>query len=99
MRKVFISVFITVLTFFFFSGCYDAIFQEIRTEVELNEGSISGFINNIVRFSAAGSGREFLIISDGNLYIKEASSASAGNWIKLSGFGLPEPVSYSYYDG
>ena len=38
-------------------------------------------------------------ISDGNLYIKEASSASAGNWIKLSGFGLPEPVSYSYYDG
>ena len=45
MRKVFISVFITVLTFFFFSGCYDAIFQEIRTEVELNEGSISGFIN------------------------------------------------------
>ena len=68
MRKVFISVFITVLTFFFFSGCYDAIFQEIRTEVELNEGSISGFINNIVRFSAAGSGREFLIISDGNLY-------------------------------
>ena len=49
MRKVFISVFITVLTFFFFSGCYDAIFQEIRTEVELNEGSISRFINNIIR--------------------------------------------------
>ena len=78
MRKVFISVFITVLTFFFFSGCYDAIFQEIRTEVELNEASfIYKFPSEIMRNSLPEPAAENLTILFINPEIEPSLSSTS----------------------
>ncbi len=99
MKKAIFSIVLVLSIFFCFPGCYDAIFQEIRSEIELNQGSVSGFVNDIIRFNPEGSDKQYLLISNGALFIKDASLNASDSWFRLKDFGLPETVSYSYYDG
>lgn len=98
MKNKFFAIFISLSILIGFTGCYDAVFQAIRTEVELGDTSVNGFINGIVRFNPEGSSSEYLLVANGSLYIKDASYAKSGGWVQLSGMGLPGTVSYSYYD-
>lgn len=99
MKKFFISVFFALFLLFSFTGCYDAVFQAIRTEVELSESTVTGFVNGIVRFSPEGSTKQFLFLANGVIQVKDATIDSSGYWYELSGLGLPSKVTYSYYDG
>lgn len=100
MKKKYAAVFFGIFAFvlFNFTSCYDAVFQAIRTEVELGEISVSGFINGIVRFNPQGSSKQYLLVANGTISLKDASYGSSGGWFELSGLGLPDKVSYSYYD-
>lgn len=96
MKKILLSAIVVLAAAFSFTGCYDAIFDSIRNEVELEEGTITGFVHNIARYQV--NGEEYLITSNGSLYTKKASVSRHGAWSELSGRGLPGTVSYSYWD-
>lgn len=96
MKKILITAIFALATALSFTGCYDAIFQSIRNEVELEEGTMPGFINNIARFSSGS--KEYLLTSNGALFVKDASVSQHGAWNGLSGNGLPGEISYSYWD-
>jgi len=91
----------SVLIFFFalactvfFTSCQDVIFAKIMGEVALEDATISGRINSIVRYKMSGT--EYVFIQNGRVYCKPASSQSHGDWIEKSN-GLPK-LEYSYYD-
>ena len=99
MKKIF-AVFILVFSVFSFTGCFDAILQGIRDEVELEDAQISGFINNITRFNATdeeGTSKEYIYLQNGLVYYKTTSEedASHGKWKKDG--KTPNPVKYDYY--
>ncbi len=99
MKKL-LSVLICSLGLFSFVGCYDAILQGIREEVELEDAQISGFINNITRFNAkneSGIDTEYLYLQNGLVYYKTTSNEDAthGKWHKDG--KTPNPVKYNYY--
>ena len=85
------SIFSALLIFvpLFFTGCQDIIYAKIMNEVTLDDATISGHVNSIVRFS------NNIYIQNGNVYYKAASSASHDTWNKYTG-GL-SPLSYDYY--
>lgn len=104
MKKIFLSISIAAAVFGF-SGCYDAIFYNIRNEVPLEDGVINGYTNSIVRYQAP-DGTEFLYLQNGNVYYKQISedtdkkiltkNQGHGKWTKDS--SAPEGISYSYFD-
>lgn len=104
MKKIFLSISIAAAVFGF-SGCYDAIFYNIRTEVPLEDGVINGYINSIVRYQEP-DGTEFLYLQNGNVYYKQISedddktkltkNQDHDKWTKDS--SAPEGISYSYFD-
>ena len=104
MKKIFLSAVITLLSLFCFTACYDAIFQAIRDEVELESATISGYINGIARYNVNPSeginfDNQYLFLANGSVYYKKASELQHGAWNKLSGNGLPSTTSYAYFDG
>ena len=104
MKKIFLSISIAAAVFGF-SGCYDAIFYNIRNEVPLEDGVINGYINSIVRYQEP-DGTEFLYLQNGNVYYKQISddtdkkiltkNQNHDKWTKDS--SAPEGISYSYFD-
>ncbi|MGI5093159.1 hypothetical protein [Treponema socranskii] len=78
----------------FFTGCQDVIFAKIMGEVELEDATITGSVNTIVRCKLGT--QEYLFIQNGRVYGKPASSASHGDWNLMSD-GLPK-LSYDYYN-
>lgn len=104
MKKIFLSICIAAAVFGF-SGCYDAIFYNIRNEVPLEDGVINGYINSIVRYQEP-DGTEFLYLQNGNVYYKQISedddktkltkNQDHDKWTKDS--SAPEGISYSYFD-
>lgn len=104
MKKIFLSISIAAAVFGF-SGCYDAIFYNIRNEVPLEDGVINGYINSIVRYQEP-DGTEFLYLQNGNVYYKQISedddktkltkNQDHDKWTKDS--SAPEGISYSYFD-
>ena len=54
-----------------FTSCFNPVFSSIRKEVLLEEGSIHGQINSIVRFTKEG--KEYLFMQNGNIYYKQVS--------------------------
>lgn len=104
MKKIFLSISIAAAVFAF-SGCYDAIFYNIRNEVPLEDGVINGYTNSIVRYQEP-DGTEFLYLQNGNVYYKQISddtdkkiltkNQGHGKWTKDS--SAPEGISYSYFD-
>ena len=78
----------------FFTGCQDVIFAKIMGEVELEDASITGRVNTIVRCTLGSD--EYIFIPNGRVYGKPASSVSHGDWNAMSN-GLPK-LSYDYYN-
>lgn len=104
MKKIFLSISIAAAVFGF-SGCYDAIFYNIRNEVPLEDGVINGYTNSIVRYQEP-DGTEFLYLQNGNVYYKQISedddktkltkNQDHDKWTKDS--SAPEGISYSDFD-
>lgn len=78
---------------FFFTGCQDVIYSKIMSEVTLDDATISGTINSIVRYTLNST--ETIFVENGNIYYKAASSSSHISWTKCMS-GLTS-VSYDYY--
>lgn len=96
MKKIIIGVFVLVVSLFGFTGCYDAIYQNIRDEIELTTQKMPGFINNIARYNK--DGEQYLFLTNGVIKYKNAKDAEHGKWKELSGNGLPGSVHYVFED-
>lgn len=96
MKKIIIGVFVLAVSLFGFTGCYDAIYQNIRDEIELTTQKMPGFINNIARYN--NGGEQYLFLTNGVIKYKNAKYAEHGKWNELSGNGLPGSVHYVFED-
>lgn len=94
MKKIIIGVFVLAVSLFGFTGCYDAIYQNIRDEIELTTQKMPGFINNIARYN--NGGEQYLFLTNGVIKYKNAKDAEHGKWKELSGNGLPGSVHYVF---
>ena len=96
MKRIFsvLIIFSALACAVFFTGCQDVIFAKIMGEVELEDATIIGRVNAIVRCKLGT--QEYLFIQNGRVYGKPASSASHGDWNLMSD-GLPK-LSYDYYN-
>ncbi len=87
IRKILISALLAASAFSFLS-CDGVIFAEIRDEVELEEATIEGDINSIVRFKSGSN--EYLFLDNSGIYRKDVtngstgSTDSSGSWIEVS---------------
>ena len=92
MNKIHITAILTSLLIsssVFFTGCQDVIYAKIMNEVALDDATISGSVNSIVRFGTN------IYIENGKVYYKSASSSSHDTWNEcMKGI---TPVSYDYY--
>ena len=82
----------------FFAGCYNAVFYEIHQDVESEDATVSGTINQITRYTLQDSNKtEYLVCNaDGGLRYKLASNRSHGSWSTYD--HLPFSLhSYDYY--
>lgn len=96
MKKIIIGVFVLAVSLFGFTGCYDAIYQNIRDEIELTTQKMPGFINNIARYN--NGDEQYLFLTNGVIKYKNAKEAGHGKWKELSGNGLPGSVHYVFED-
>ena len=96
MKKIIIGVFVLAVSLFGFTGCYDAIYQNIRDEIELTTQKMPGFINNIARYN--NGDEQYLFLTNGVIKYKNAKDAEHGKWMELSGNGLPGSVHYVFED-
>lgn len=96
MKKIIIGVFVLAVSLFGFTGCYDAIYQNIRDEIELTTQKMPGFINNIARYN--NGDEQYLFLTNGVIKYKNAKEAEHGKWNELSGNGLPGSVHYVFED-
>lgn len=96
MKKIIIGVFVLAVSLFGFTGCYDAIYQNIRDEIELTTQKMPGFINNIARYN--NGDEQYLFLTNGVIKYKNAKDAEHGKWKELSGDGLPGSVHYVFED-
>lgn len=94
MKKIIIGVFVLAVSLFGFTGCYDAIYQNIRDEIELTTQKMPGFINNIARYN--NGDEQYLFLTNGVIKYKNAKDAEHGKWKELSGNGLPGSVHYVF---
>lgn len=96
MKKIIIGIFVLAVSLFGFTGCYDAIYQNIRDEIELTTQKMPGFINNIARYNNGDD--QYLFLTNGVIKYKNAKDAEHGKWNELSGNGLPGSVHYVFED-
>ncbi len=94
MKKIILGVFVFAVSLFGFTGCYDAVYQSIRNEIELTTQKMPGFINNIARYNCGDE--QFLFLPNGVIHYKNAKDEEHGKWIELSGNGLPDSVHYVF---
>ena len=83
--KTFFAAFLSVLAFSLVS-CNDVIFADIRNEVKLNDPTVSGSIQAIVRYKSN------IYVANGRIYHQPKSTTSTGNWEKLE---TPETTIYN----
>lgn len=84
---------VAVFAAFIFTGCYDAVFQSIRNEIQLEEGTVKGFINSIVRFNSGSD--EYLFLQNGRISYKKAADSYHGAWNEAA--NQPAGVSFNFY--
>ena len=86
MKKYYkLSVAVIAITALFqFSGCQDEIFNEIRDEIKLEDSTVSGHINSIIRFNPNGGGTEYIAIQNGGVYYRNAAVETETDWTKDS---------------
>lgn len=80
MKKSFktsFAVFLSVLAFSFLS-CNDVIFADIRNEVKLNDATVSGSIQSIIRY------KDYIFAANGRIYCQPKTTTASGNWQELS---------------
>lgn len=79
MKKIFVKKIIPVLIFasfaFIFSSCQEVVFDNIRKEVQLESGTISGDIRSIIRF------KDNYYLANGGIYYKNKDYNFYGAWI------------------
>ena len=79
MRNYFVKkllpLFVLTLSLTPFISCQDVIFDNIRKEIELEDGRIAGDIRSIVRF------KDKYYLANGGIYYKEKSWSSYGLWL------------------
>lgn len=101
MKKTLFSIAVLAAAFHF-TGCYDAIFYNIRNEVPLEDGIINGYTNSIVRYQK--DGKEFLYLQNGTVYYKQISNETGELTANQSHDAweedktAPGGLEYSYYD-
>lgn len=78
LNKIFLAIALTVFSVLNFTGCQDEIFHEIRDEIELDDSTVSGHINSIVRYKSGST--EYIVTQNGNVYYRE-KSPSQKIWI------------------
>ena len=78
---------------FLFTGCYDAVYQSIRNEIPLEERTVSGFINSIVRFTQGAD--EYLFMQNGKISYKKADASYHGAWQEAP--NTPKGISFDFY--
>lgn len=83
--KTFFAAFLSVLAFSLLS-CNDVIFADIRNEVKLNDPTVSGSIQAIVRYKSN------IYVANGRIYHQSKDTTSTGNWKKLE---TPETTIYN----
>lgn len=83
MKKtsLFISILLTAATLSL-TACQDEIFNEIRDEIELEDSTISGHINSIVRYQDPTTSTEYIVTENGNVYYKSANILYKTDWTK-----------------
>lgn len=81
-NRIFLAIAITVFSVLNFTGCQDEIFNEIRDEIELEDSSIKGHINSIVRVRFTDSGPEYIVTQNGNIYYRPASVSTKIDWTR-----------------
>ncbi|MBP3708878.1 MAG: hypothetical protein J6I73_00495 [Treponema sp.] len=89
---------LTLCSVFFISsilwtGCYNVIFAKIVNEVKLEDATISGRINSIIRYTYGDE--ECIFVQNGIIYYKKAAENSHTAWNECMN-GI-ESVSYKYY--
>lgn len=86
MKKYYkLSVAVIAITALFqFSGCQDEIFNEIRDEIKLEDSTVSGHINSIIRFNPNGGDTEYIAIQNGGVYYRNAAVETETDWTKDS---------------
>lgn len=94
MKKIILVAVTFAVSLFGFTGCYDAIYQSIRNEIELTSQKMPGFINNIARYDCGDE--KFLFLTNGVIQYKNAKDEEHGKWTTLSGNGLPDAVHYVF---
>ncbi|QTQ16880.1 hypothetical protein [Treponema parvum] len=74
-----IAFFVTAVVVFF-TGCQDEIFNTIRDEIKLEDLTVRGHINSIVRYTDGGT--EYILTQNGNVYYKDSSIGYHTDWTK-----------------
>lgn len=82
----------SLLTALITTGCFNAVFPQIRAEVDMEEGTVNGTIHSIVRFTAGST--EYFYLGNGRIYRKDANGEAHGQWYEPSHSG----ISYISYD-
>lgn len=89
LEKFFFS-FALICAAFFLGGCQDVIFANIRKEVKLNDGTVSGSIRALIRFEDGG--QEYIYLANGKAVYRKASPEGVnehkeGGWEKVCSGG------------
>lgn len=90
LKKFFFS-FTLICAALFLGGCQDVIFANIRKEVKLNDGTVSGTIRALIRYTTE-SGQEYIYLANGKAVYRKVNSKNAnehreGGWQKVCSGG------------
>ncbi|MDE5582041.1 MAG: hypothetical protein K2I95_11565 [Treponemataceae bacterium] len=86
LKKFFFS-FALICAAFFLCGCQDIIFANIRKEVKLNDGTVSGTIRALIRYTDK-SGTEYIYLANGKAVYRKLNPSNVnehreGGWQKV----------------
>lgn len=89
LKKFFFS-FALICAAFFLGGCQDIIFANIRKEVKLNDGTVSGTIRALIRFNHGS--QEYIYLANGKAVYRKVNSEKVndhkeGGWQKVCSGG------------
>lgn len=89
LKKFFFS-FALICAAFFLGGCQDIIFANIRKEVKLNDGTVSGTIRALIRFGDGN--KEYIYLANGKAVYRKLNTGNVadhkeGGWEKVCSGG------------
>lgn len=89
LKKFFFS-FTLIFAAFFLGGCQDVIFANIRKEVKLNDGTVSGTIRALIRYGNAT--QDYIYLANGKAVYRKVNTGNVddhkeGGWQKVCSGG------------